>query len=265
MNNKHIPRKRFGQNFLHDHSVIDRIVSAIHPKEGQNLVEIGPGLGALTLPLLKSLGHINVVELDRDIIPRLQQTLADYGGLTIHNVDALKFDFAQLDAGNGVRVAGNLPYNISTPLLFHLLSLRQHIIDMHFMLQHEVVARLAAEPGSKVYGKLSVITQYYCAVEYLFKVPPGAFNPPPKVDSAIVRLVPHNQAPVDVGDEAQFEKLVAQAFQQRRKTLRNNLKGMLSADEISTCDIDPGARAETLSLEDFARLSRRLCQHQSLS
>jgi 16S rRNA (adenine1518-N6/adenine1519-N6)-dimethyltransferase len=259
---KHRPRKRFGQNFLHDQHVINRIVDSIHPQRGDRLVEIGPGLGALTAPLLSRVDALDVVELDRDLAARLRLE-AEMGGdrlgeLRVHEADALRFDFGALAAGQSLRVVGNLPYNISTPLIFHLLSFHQLIRDMHFMLQKEVVERMAAEPGGKDYGRLSVMAQYRCAVTPLFGVPPGAFNPPPKVESAIVRLVPHAAAPVDVGDESGFAEIVASAFGQRRKTLRNNLKGLLEAATIEACGIDPGTRAERLTLADFAALSRAL-------
>ncbi len=253
---KHIPRKRFGQNFLHDNSVIDRIVRAVAPKAGQKLVEIGPGLGALTLPILQQLGQLQVVELDRDLIPKLEALCADQGELIVHSADALKFDFAALcEENEKLRLVGNLPYNISTPLIFHLLQSVERIHDMHFMLQYEVVQRMAASPGGRDYGRLSVMCQYYCQVDALFTVRPGAFNPPPKVNSAIVRLTPHVEPLVEVGEVELFAKLVRQAFSQRRKTLRNTLRPLLSAEAIESCDIDPSLRAESLSLAQFASLS----------
>jgi 16S rRNA (adenine1518-N6/adenine1519-N6)-dimethyltransferase len=256
---KHRPRKRFGQNFLHDPHIIRGIVAAIHPQPGERMVEIGPGLGALTAPLLAALGRLDVVELDRDLIPHLEQQFAGHGELTIHNTDALKFDFCSLSGeGEPLRIAGNLPYNISTPLIFHLIAQAHCIRDMHFMLQKEVVERLAAPPGGGDYGRLSIMVQYHCRVEKLFNVPPGAFNPPPKVDSAIVRLTPYREKPVMVRDEAALARLVAQAFAQRRKTLRNNLKRLLDASTIEALGIDPGRRPETLSLEEFARLADAL-------
>lgn len=254
---EHKARKRFGQNFLHDSRVIERIVRAIHPKAGERLVEIGPGLGALTVPLLRATGKLDVVELDRDLIPKLEQQCTGQGELIIHSADALKFDFCSLAAGGKLRLAGNLPYNISTPLIFHLLDQAHCIDDMHFMLQKEVVDRLAAAPGSRDYGRLSVMVQYRCKVERLFLVPPGAFTPPPKVDSAIVRLQPYAEPPVDV-DAGVLENLVAQAFGQRRKTLRNALEGLLDATAIAAAGIDPQRRAETLGLEEFAALARRV-------
>lgn len=253
----HRPRKRFGQNFLHDQNVIRGIVAAIHPLPGERLVEIGPGLGALTTPLLAALGEMDAVELDRDLIPKLEQQFATAGTLRIHNADALKFNFCSL-AENGeekLRVVGNLPYNISTPLIFHLLEQSRCIGDMHFMLQKEVVNRLAANPGGGDYGRLSIMVQYHCRVEKLFTVPPGAFNPPPKVDSAIVRLTPYAQLPYPARDEKKLAQLVTKAFNQRRKTLRNNMKGLLDAAAIEALGIDPGCRPETLSLEQFVALA----------
>lgn len=258
---KHRPRKRFGQNFLHDQHIIRGIVAAIHPRPGESLIEIGPGLGALTAPLLEATGRLEVVELDRDLIPHLEEQFADAGELRIHNTDALKFDFCSLaPKGEKLRIAGNLPYNISTPLIFHLIEQAHCIRDMHFMLQKEVVERLAAAPGGGDYGRLSVMVQYHCRVEKLFNVPPGAFNPPPKVDSAIVRLTPYTEKPVTVKDEACLSRLVARAFAQRRKTLRNNLKSLLDAATIESLGIDPGRRPETLSLQEFALLADALSE-----
>ncbi|WP_421621899.1 16S rRNA (adenine(1518)-N(6)/adenine(1519)-N(6))-dimethyltransferase RsmA [Alkalilimnicola ehrlichii] len=260
MNNhrRHRPRKRFGQNFLHDPTLISRMVKAIRPRPGDPLVEIGPGEGALTLPLLRAAGRLTAVELDRDLVAPLQARARAVGELTVHQADALRFDFRQLAPAPParLRVVGNLPYNISTPLLFHLLESADVIQDMHFTLQKEVVERLAAPPGSKTYGRLSVMVQYRCAVTNLFRLPPGAFRPPPKVDSAFVRLVPHAEPTVDVGDEQAFARLVTQAFSQRRKTLRNTLRPLMSADTIIGVGIDPRERAENLSLEQFAALSQ---------
>lgn len=253
---EHRARKRFGQNFLHDEGVIARIVAAINPKAGERMVEIGPGLGALTTHLLPRLGALDVVELDRDVIPHLTETCAGLGELRVHQADALKFDFTALAGGSHqLRVAGNLPYNISTPILFHLIDQIDALRDMHFMLQKEVVDRLAAAPGTADYGRLSVMVQYHCRVQKLFEVPPHAFRPAPKVDSAIVRLVPHEKPPVEVHDLKAFSELVARCFSQRRKTLRNNLKGWLDAEGIEALGIDPAIRAETLGLAEFARLS----------
>lgn len=256
-NDRHRPRKRFGQNFLHDPGIIERIVRAISPSAGEHLVEIGPGLGALTAPLLERAGTLDVVELDRDLVPRLEAKFAGRGNLRIHNTDALKFGYCEL--GEELRVVGNLPYNISTPLIFHLLAQSGCIRDMHFMLQKEVVDRLAAAPNSSDYGRLSVMVQYHCQVESLFGVPPGAFNPPPKVHSAIVRMTPYRQPPVEV-DPGLLARVVTQAFSQRRKTLRNTLKGLLDADTIAACGVDPGRRAETLALTEFAALANALAR-----
>lgn len=251
MSSEHKPRKRFGQNFLHDKGVIRKIIATINPQPGQHIIEIGPGQGAMTAELLPHCEHFEVIELDRDLVDYLQQT---YPGLSIHSADALKFDFRSLSQGEKLRVVGNLPYNISTPLLFHLLAQAEIIEDMCFMLQKEVVDRMAARPGSSDYGRLSVMLQCYCEVAHEFDVGPGAFNPPPKVDSSIVSLYPR-PAPLYSGSPEIFSQLVAQAFSQRRKTLRNNLKPMLSAEQIEALDIDPGCRSETLSLDDFVRLA----------
>lgn len=260
----HKPRKRFGQNFLQDQNIIGRLVSAINPQAGDNMVEIGPGQAALTAPLLDKLKTMHAVELDRDLILLLESTMAAKG-LIIHNCDALKFDFTQLlDQAKPLRVVGNLPYNISTPLLFHLLTYQQRIQDMHFMLQLEVVDRLAAPPGNKTYGRLSVVTQYYCQIDKMFNVPPGAFFPPPKVMSAIVRLIPRTY-PIKANDEPAFKQLVSTAFSQRRKTLRNNLKQLLDSEQLdaladiiqASADIDfvLSDRPETLSVSDYVMLS----------
>ncbi len=260
---QHRARKRFGQNFLHDDAVILRIINAITPRAGDNLVEIGPGMGALTTRLLDELGEMNAVELDRDLLPILEKNCAAHGALTIHNVDALKFDFCSLTtAAASLRVVGNLPYNISTPLIFHLLTQAPCIRDMYFMLQREVVERLAAAPGSSTYGRLSIMVQYYCEVENLFIVGPESFDPMPKIDSAIVRLIPRSEPAVKVTDEALFAKVVKQAFSQRRKTIRNTLKPFMTGDEISSLEIDPGLRAEVLGLDAFARLTNYISENQ---
>lgn len=253
---RHRPRKRFGQHFLHDPFVIDRIVAAIRPEEGQQLVEVGPGLGALTRALLPVVKTMDAIELDREVIPHLEREVAGLGTLHVHSADVLEFDFCGLcTEGRTLRVVGNLPYNISTPLLFHLLEQQACIADMHFMVQKEVAERLAAAAGSAGYGRLSVMVQYKCAVERLFNVGPGAFSPAPKVSSALVRLRPHSEPPVYVADEARFARLVAQAFSRRRKTLRNALKGLLTPEDIAAQDVDPGLRPERLTIEEFARLS----------
>lgn len=253
----HQARKRFGQNFLQDPGIIGRIVRSIAPRPGDRLVEIGPGLGALTEPLLEGAGELDVVELDRDLIPILRTQFFRYeDNLRIHHADALKFDFATLQSDERrLRVVGNLPYNISTPLIFHLLSHSNLISDMHFMLQKEVVQRLAAQPGESAYGRLGIMAQYRCRVDNLFEVPPEAFDPRPKVDSAIVRLQPYAELPLTAADEGDLNTLVRTAFSQRRKTLRNNLKSLLSAEQIESCGIDPGIRPERLSLAEFIQLA----------
>jgi 16S rRNA (adenine1518-N6/adenine1519-N6)-dimethyltransferase len=254
----HRPRKRFGQNFLHDPVIIGKIVQAINPQPGERLVEIGPGQGAITLPLLQAAGRLDVIELDRDLVGPLAGKCRASGELTIHCADALTFDFTALSDGKLLRVVGNLPYNISTPLLFHLLDQHRCIHDMHFMLQKEVVERMAAQPGSGAWGRLGVMLQYRCRVTPLFNIGSGAFNPPPKVESAFVRLDPYDTPPVSVDDETVFSDVVRQAFAQRRKTLRNTLRALLDADEISAVGIDPGVRAETLGLAEFAALANRV-------
>jgi 16S rRNA (adenine1518-N6/adenine1519-N6)-dimethyltransferase len=246
----HIPRKRFGQHFLHDAHFVARIIEAIDPRPGDRVVEIGPGLGALTQPLLERLSHLDVVEIDRDIVARLRaEHSAEH--LSVHAGDALRFDFAAL--GSDLRVVGNLPYNISTPLLFHLSDAARHIRDMTFMLQKEVVERMVAPPGGKDYGKLSVMLQVKFAMQRLFIVPPGAFRPPPKVDSAIVRLLPLGSTAPAIADEHLFADVVSAAFNQRRKMLRQSLKALLSVQDLQGLGIDPQARAEQLHLGDFVR------------
>ncbi|WP_324779338.1 16S rRNA (adenine(1518)-N(6)/adenine(1519)-N(6))-dimethyltransferase RsmA [Thiobacillus sedimenti] len=251
----HIPRKRFGQNFLVDQGIIHAIVEAVRPQPGETVVEIGPGLGALTRPLLERLPHLHAVELDRDIIARLQKAWPAER-LTIHAGDALKFDFGSL--GNDVRVVGNLPYNISSPLLFHLMAFAPHIRDMHFMLQKEVVARMVAAPGGADYGRLSVMLQRRFHMAWLLDVPPGAFEPPPKVDSAVVRLIPKSASEIVPLDEALFARVVATAFSQRRKTLRNTLGALMRAEDLAALGIDPGLRAEALPLADYEAIARHL-------
>ncbi|ALS97477.1 16S rRNA (adenine(1518)-N(6)/adenine(1519)-N(6))-dimethyltransferase RsmA [Lacimicrobium alkaliphilum] len=252
----HTARKRFGQNFLHDPYVISSIIDAINPQPGENLVEIGPGLGALTEPVCDQTDKLTVVELDRDLAARLRSHPFIASKLNIIEADAMKFDFASLaDREKPLRVFGNLPYNISTPLLFHLFSFAEHISDMHFMLQKEVVKRMAAAPGSKDYGRLSVMTQYHCQVLPVLEVPPGAFKPAPKVDSAVVRLLPYTDKPVKVNSAQRLNQVCAQAFNQRRKTIRNSLKTLLDEEQISALGLNPEARAETLSLTDFATLA----------
>ncbi|MGD9887997.1 MAG: 16S rRNA (adenine(1518)-N(6)/adenine(1519)-N(6))-dimethyltransferase RsmA [Halothiobacillaceae bacterium] len=262
----HIPRKRFGQHFLHDQGVIAHIVDAIAPQpmsiSGERLVEIGPGLGALTLPVLERCHTLDVVELDRDVIPHLLARTQGMGEIILHQADALQFDFASLAKdGEKLRIIGNLPYNISTPLMFHLFEQRQgkepFIRDMTFMLQLEVCERLAAAPNTEHYGRLSIMAQYHADIEFLFHVAPEAFDPPPKVESGIVRITPYTVPPVDVGDHALFTLMVARAFNMRRKTLRNGLKGLVDDAGFAAAGIDPIRRAETLSLHEFATLSRQ--------
>ncbi len=252
---KHIPKKRFGQNFLIDQDIIRSLIEAIRPAPDDLMVEIGPGLGAMTKPLLQTLNHLHTVELDRDVVAWMQGHYpADK--ITIHNIDALKFDFASL--GPKIRVVGNLPYNISTPILFHLLDNVDHIIDMHFMLQKEVVDRMVAEPSSVAYGRLSVMLQYRLYMELLVDVPPESFDPPPKVDSAFVRAVPWPTLPHPAKDEALFAKVVTAAFSQRRKTLRNTLKGLLDDAGFAALDIDPQLRAENLGVAEFVAIANHL-------
>ena len=256
----HKARKRFGQNFLHDHGIIRRIIRAIAPHESDQLVEIGPGLGALTEELLAEAGELDAIELDRDLPPILRTKFFNYGDkFRIHEADAMKFDFAQLRRDDKqLRVVGNLPYNISTQLIFHLLAHAEHILDMHFMLQKEVVDRMAAGPGENNYGRLGIMAQYYCKVESLFVVPPGAFNPAPKVDSAIIRLTPYAELPHVAQDLKQFDTVVRTAFNMRRKTLRNNLKPLIAADALESLGIDPALRPEKLPIESFVAISNYL-------
>lgn len=253
---QHRPRKRFGQHFLHDPHVIGKILAAVSPRAGECLVEIGPGLGAITLPLLEKTGALTAVELDRDVIPHLQEAARGKGSLEIVQGDALEVDLCRLaPQGGKLRLVGNLPYNLSTPLLFHFLEQADCIVDMHFMLQKEVVQRMAAKPGGKEYGRLTVMLAARCRVEPLFSIGPGAFKPPPKVDSAFVRLTPHRQPPFLLRDRARFAAVVTRAFSHRRKTLKNALAGLVEEAEIISAGLDPKARPETLSAEEFARLS----------
>ena len=263
---EHRARKRFGQHFLHDRGVVARILAALDPQPGDTIVEIGPGLGALTRPLLERIPHLHVVEFDRDLVARLRTDFPPER-LSVHAADALKFDFRSLaPAGGKLRVIGNLPYNISTPLLFHLLDQQSAIADMLFMLQKEVVDRMAAAPGGKDYGRLSVMLQAQLKVEKLFDVRPGAFPPPPRVDSSIVRLTPYVTPPVVIADRAAFAHIVQAAFAHRRKTLRNNLKGLLTAADLTALGIEPERRAETLSLAEFAQLAEHVTgRHDAMS
>ena len=251
----HQARKRFGQNFLQDPGVIERIVRSIHPQANDNLVEIGPGLGALTEELLAVNPRLQVVELDRDLIPILRTKFFNYPEFRIREADALKFDFSEL-AGNGpLRIVGNLPYNISTPLIFHLLEQAGVVKDMHFMLQKEVVQRLAAGPGDNNYGRLGIMAQYFCRVQPLFEVGPGAFKPAPKVDSAIVRLVPHETLPHPARDLSMLQHVVRTAFNARRKTLRKSLGSLVSAEELQSLGINDGLRPENLGLPEYVAIA----------
>ena len=256
---KHYPRKRFGQNFLRDASIIEAIARAIGPDDSDHIVEIGPGEGALTQALISGECRFDAIELDRDLRARLLAAFSTYPGFTLHSADALDFDFASLaTGGTRLRVVGNLPYNISTPLIFELLDQAQIITDMHFMLQLEVVERLAASPGNKDWGRLGVMAQFRCEVEQLFEVPPEAFYPPPKVRSAVVRLTPHPEPPFPNVDPISLGRVVTQAFSQRRKTLRNNFKGTMEDSDFRALAIDPSARAETLSIADLVAITVHL-------
>ncbi len=247
----HQPRKRFGQNFLQDNGVIADIVAAIGPQPGEKIVEIGPGLGALSRPLLAALGQLDAIEIDRDLAAALQNELAPQ--LTLHLGDVLKFDFHSL--GNDLRIVGNLPYNISTPLLFHLAGFAADIRDIHVMLQKEIVQRMIATPGDTNFSRLSVMVQYRFSVELLIDVPPTAFRPAPKVDSAVVRLIPLRPLPHIARDEKVFAQVVATAFSQRRKTLRNSLSSILMADDLVKIGIAPMARAQELSVQQFVAIA----------
>ena len=263
---KHQPRKRFGQNFLHDRSVIREIVESIRLERDDNLIEIGPGMGALTEPLLAEVDAMTVIELDRDLADSLRIRIGanSHPNFTIIKDNAMNVDYRALytlERGK-LRVVGNLPYNISTPILFHLLSYADVIQDMHFMLQKEVVERITADVGSKTYGRLSVIMQYHCDTDYLLTVPRGAFNPPPKVTSAVFRLTPHINKPIVAEDEQYFAIVVRETFNHRRKTLRaifknSTLLPTLSEDDFAACGIDQQARPETLSVSDFVALSNQ--------
>ena len=252
-------RKRFGQHFLHDPAVIERIVAAIDPRPEDALIEIGPGHGALTLPLLKRCHRLRAIEIDRDLAAALAQSARGLGELEILTLDVLTVDFAALrGTGPRLRLVGNLPYNISTPLLFHLLAERDAIADMHFMLQKEVVARMAAAPGGSAYGRLTVMLAPHCTVEALFDVGPGAFRPAPRVTSTVVRLIPHRTPPFQVSDETGFARIVAAAFSQRRKTLRNALRTVVPAGVLEELGIDPGLRPERLAPGDYAAIANRM-------
>jgi len=257
----HTPRKRFGQHFLHDKMIIQRLVDLIAPLPEQHIVEIGPGQGALTVPILKKTKQMDVIELDRDLIPALKSRCKEHGTLDVHEADALAFDYATLIRnGQPIRLIGNLPYNISTPLIFHLLEFAPNIIDMHFMLQKEVVERLAANVDDEAYGRLSIMVQYHAQAISLFHVPPAAFYPPPQVDSSVVRIIPYQTIPHRAENYAHFENLVKQAFSQRRKTLRNSLKNLLTDQDWERAHIDPHLRAEQVSVKDYVILSNTLVE-----
>ncbi|MBW3550473.1 MAG: 16S rRNA (adenine(1518)-N(6)/adenine(1519)-N(6))-dimethyltransferase RsmA [Proteobacteria bacterium] len=255
------PKKSLGQHFLHERGIIDRIVQAVNPKPGDRLVEIGPGQGAITFPLLDRHGELTVIEFDRDLIFPLTEAAHAHGTLTVIHRDVLSVDFDAL-AGDGgpIRLVGNLPYNLSSPILFHALDYAGSIRDMVFMLQKEVVDRMAAGPGSKIYGRLSVMLQAYCTVTPLFSVPPGAFHPPPKVDSAVVHLLPHAPESIGIADPTVFANVVRDAFGQRRKTLRNALSRICEAGMIEAAGVRPDARAEQLPVADFVRLANLLSE-----
>ena len=249
------PKKSLGQHFLTDHGMIDMIVLAVDPRPGDRLVEIGPGQGAITLPLLRRHGELTAIEFDRDLIVPLSHAAQGVGTLTVIHKDVLEVDFTKLAAEDKLRLVGNLPYNLSSPILFHALEHAGVVRDMHFMLQKEVVDRMAATPGSKVYGRLSVMLQAYCTVTSLFDVPPTAFRPPPTVDSAVARLVPHAPEQVGINDHKRFADVVRAAFGQRRKTLRNALSGVCDSEQIEAAGLRPDLRAEQVEVAAFVRLA----------
>ena len=248
-------KKHLGQNFLHDRGVVDKIVLAIDPRPGDRIVEIGPGQGALTFPLLDRHGALSAIEFDRDLLQPLAAAAQSHGALTLVAADVLSVDFSALAGDGQIRLVGNLPYNLSSPILFHALDHAAAVRDMHFMLQKEVVERMAAGPGSKVYGRLSVMLQAYCAVTPLFSVPPGAFRPAPKVDSAVVRLLPRAPETVGIRDPRRFADVVRAAFGQRRKTLRNALDGVVDSATMAAAGVRPDLRAEQLAVADFIRIA----------
>ena len=249
------PKKSLGQHFLHERGVVDKILLAVDPRPGDRLVEIGPGQGAMTFPLLDRHGALTAIEFDRDLLEPLAAAAQRHGALTLIHANVLDVDFTALANGQPIRLVGNLPYNLSSPILFHALDHAAAVRDMHFMLQKEVVDRMAAGPGSKVYGRLSVMLQAYCEVVSLFTVGPGAFRPPPKVDSAVVRLLPRAPERIGIDDRKRFADVVRAAFGQRRKTLRNALRNVCDEDIIRAAGIDPQARAEQLEVADFVRLA----------
>jgi len=247
------PRKRFGQHFLIDEAIIQQIILAISANKDQHLVEIGPGRGAITAHLVKACKQLDVIEIDRDLVKQLQKQFKNADNLVIHEADALRFDFSTL--GKAIRIVGNLPYNISTPLIFHLIKYAPTIEDMVFMLQKEVVQRLSAAPGNKDYGRLSIMVQYDCQVHPLLDVPPEAFYPPPAVNSAVVQLIPYRERPHTANDYDLFADLVKTAFSQRRKTIRNSLKSMVKGIDLEALGINPISRPENLSLADYVNMS----------
>ena len=254
------PKKNLGQHFLIDQNIIEQIVYAVDGKPDDFLVEIGPGQGAITFPLLKRHGKLTVIEFDRDLITPLSETAHALGELTIVHKDVLQVDFNKLAGECKIRLIGNLPYNISTPILFHVLDHCSRVQDMHFMLQKEVVERMAAGPGSKIYGRLSVMLQAVCEVIPLFNVPPHSFNPPPKVDSAVVRLIPKQGADIGIDDRSMFAAVVRDAFSQRRKTLRNALSKLCTSEQLQALDIKPELRAEQLPVSKFIQLANYLAK-----
>lgn len=261
MSGTHRARKRFGQHFLVDPGSLQSIVDAIAPRSEETLVEIGPGQGALTEPLLLSGAALHAVELDRDLVLTLGNRYSQAERFTLHEADALKFDFRQL--GERLRIVGNLPYNISTPILFHLLEAMESIRDMHFMLQKEVVERMAAEPDSKRYGRLTVMLRALADVEALFDVPPDAFDPPPKVMSAVVRVLPNPERAASVREPAVLRRIVTAAFSKRRKTLRNALSGVVAQEALETCDIDATMRAENIPVEQWITLANHMASNEA--
>jgi 16S rRNA (adenine1518-N6/adenine1519-N6)-dimethyltransferase len=261
VNNTHTPRKRFGQNFLIDNNIIAAIVATIHPTPDQHILEIGPGLGVLTQHLIASKAKIDAVEIDRDLAQHLESRFSKCPNFTLHCQDILKFAIRDIKLRNKttkLRVVGNLPYNISTPLLFKLFADIDLISDMFFMLQHEVALRLAAKPNTKEYGRMSIMAQYFCAMDIVINVPPSAFDPAPKVNSSVVRFVPHAQPTVKVTDHDLLQRLVTQAFSQRRKTIANALKASLTQNDFIALQIDPRLRPENLSLIDYANIANYL-------
>lgn len=250
-------KKSLGQHFLHERGVVDKILLALDPQPGDRMVEIGPGQGAMTFPLLDRHGALTAIEFDRDLLAPLTMAAQSHGQLTLIHADVLNVDFSQLAAGSPLRLVGNLPYNLSSPILFHALDHADVVQDMHFMLQKEVVERMAADPGSKVYGRLSVMLQAWCEVTALFTVGPGAFKPPPKVDSAAVRLVPRDASQVGIKDRRHFAAIVRAAFGQRRKTLRNALRNCCDTTQLTAAGINPQLRAEQLAVTDFIRLANQ--------